>query len=217
MSSSEDVKTLFRRFGGEPETYQEVVRDRDTLKSLGKWTMLAQVELNNPQMAPSVRRTVTGNATRTLLQTTHTEIAAASLAVSAPASVTVVVPPAAPVVPPAPQVPAQPIPTPQPVIARAAWAAKPLEMTPHTLAPIAAPVLPPTVVATLPLTPRPEIAPRLSALAARLKAPVEAPVAEMQALEATNRSHSLTGLFGRLSKPQPQNPLPGVLRRKFTK
>jgi hypothetical protein len=211
MSSSEDVKTLFRRFGGEPDTYQEVVRDRDTLKSLGKWTMLAQVELNNPQMVPSVRRTVKGNATRTLLETTHAEIAAASLAVPAPAPVNVAASPAVPVVPSAPQpVAAQHIQVPQPVIARAAWTLNPPRTMPHTLAPIAAPVLPPTV-ATLP--PAPEAAPRLSALAARLKAPVEVPEAE----EATNRSHSLTGLFGRLSRPQPQSPLPGVLRRKFTK
>jgi hypothetical protein len=64
MNASEDVKVLFRRFGGEANSYQEVVRERAAGVALGKWTMLGQVDLLQPQNVESVRRTVKMPAVR---------------------------------------------------------------------------------------------------------------------------------------------------------
>jgi resuscitation-promoting factor RpfA len=64
MNASEDVKILFRRFGGEANTYQEVVRERAAGQALGKWAMLGQVDILQPQIVESVRRGVTTSATR---------------------------------------------------------------------------------------------------------------------------------------------------------
>ena len=203
MSSSEDVKTLFRRFGGEPGTYQEVVRERQTLQSLNKWTMLGQVELNHPQTIPSARRTVKGSAVRPLLEETYPEIAEV-LAVehsiaSPPAAISVPIsaPPTVAVHQEHKLVAATPA-TP-----RAAWVAAPrVQPSVETVAPILASESKP--------------APRISPLAARLKAPIAAP-ATTDTVEAKNGQHSLVGLFGRLSKPQLPSPQAGVLRRKFIK
>lgn len=56
--SSEDVKMLFRRFGGEVNTYQEVVRERNAEASRVKWPMLNSVEPLQALNAPSVHQTV---------------------------------------------------------------------------------------------------------------------------------------------------------------
>lgn len=195
MSSSEDVKTLFRRFGGQPDTYQEVVRERQTLQSLNKWTMLGQVELNQPQAIPSARRAVKGSAVRPLLEEIYPEVTEVSAMVAVPAPSPTTVASAAPssVVPVQSALkPAHAVPP------RAAWVA-PAQATP--LSQLQAPAS--------------AITPRTSPLAARLKAPIEAPAVDV--IKAQNNSHSLVGLFGRLSKPQPPSPPAGVLRRKFTK
>lgn len=210
MSSSEDVKTLFRRFGGEPDTYQEVVRERQTLQSLNKWTMLGQVELNHPQAIPSARRAVKGSAVRPLLEETYQEVTEVPAVVAVPAPSPIAAPVAS--VTPSSIEPVQPALRPvQTTPPRAAWATTPRSQpqatptshvqTEAALEPIQVPVS--------------AITPRTSPLAARLKAPIEAPVVE--AVKAQNDSHSLVGLFGRLSKPQLPPPSAGVLRRKFTK
>lgn len=64
MNASEDVKILFRRFGGEANSYQEVVRERAAGQALGKWAMLGQVDILHPQTVQSVHRSVTTAATR---------------------------------------------------------------------------------------------------------------------------------------------------------
>jgi resuscitation-promoting factor RpfA len=64
MNASEDVKILFRRFGGEANSYQEVVRERAAGQALGKWAMLGQVDILHPQTVQSVHRSVTTSATR---------------------------------------------------------------------------------------------------------------------------------------------------------
>lgn len=64
MNASEDVKVLFRRFGGEANSYQEVVRERAAGVALGKWTMLGQVDILQPQTVESVRRVVKMPAVR---------------------------------------------------------------------------------------------------------------------------------------------------------
>ena len=58
MSTSEDVKTLFRRFGGQADSYQEVVREDQATQSLGRWSMLGQVDVGRPQAIPSARRAI---------------------------------------------------------------------------------------------------------------------------------------------------------------
>lgn len=57
-SSSEDVKMLFRRFGGEAGTYQEVVRERNAEASRVKWPMLNSVEPMQALNAPAVHQMV---------------------------------------------------------------------------------------------------------------------------------------------------------------
>jgi hypothetical protein len=213
MSSSEDVKTLFRRFGGEPDTYQEVVRERQTLQSLNKWTMLGQVELNHPQAIPSARRAVKGSAVRHLLEETYQEVTEvpAVIAVLAPSPIAArgfSAPPSSSIEPVQPALKPAVVQTTPP---RAAWVAIPRSPSQAT----------PTVHANTETAPEPiqvsvsAITPRTSPLAARLKAPIEAPAIEV--VKAQSNSHSLVGLFGRLSKPQLPPPSVGVLRRKFTK
>ncbi len=202
MSSSEDVKTLFRRFGGEPDTYQEVVRERQTLQSLNKWTMLGQVELNHPQTIPSARRTVKGSAVRPLLEETYPEVAEV-LAVE-------------PVLAYPPAETSVPIYAPPMVAAHQEH--KPAAAAPATPSParVAAPRVQPSVETAAPiLASESKLTPRILPLAARLKAPIA--LATTDTVEATNSQHSLIGLFGRLSKPQPPSPQAGVLRRKFIK
>ncbi|MBK7656489.1 MAG: hypothetical protein IPJ18_17020 [Betaproteobacteria bacterium] len=64
MTTSEDVKTLFRRFGGQPETYQEVVREDLAEHSLGKWPMLGQVNLQKVEFIPAAKQIIQTVATR---------------------------------------------------------------------------------------------------------------------------------------------------------
>ena len=64
MTTSEDVKTLFRRFGGQAETYQEVVREDLAEHSLGKWPMLGQVNLQKVDLIPAAKQTIKTVATR---------------------------------------------------------------------------------------------------------------------------------------------------------
>lgn len=55
---SEDVKALFRRFGGEVGTYQEVVRERNAESSRAKWPMLGNIQPLQALNAPSVNQSV---------------------------------------------------------------------------------------------------------------------------------------------------------------
>ena len=56
MSKSEDVQTLFRRFGGNASTYQEVVSRDQVTQAEAKWPILGMINPTANQEAPSVRR-----------------------------------------------------------------------------------------------------------------------------------------------------------------
>lgn len=56
MSKSEDVQTLFRRFGGNASTYQEVVSRDQVTQAEAKWPILGMINPTASQEAPSVRR-----------------------------------------------------------------------------------------------------------------------------------------------------------------
>ena len=56
MSKSEDVQTLFRRFGGNASTYQEVVSRDQVTQAESKWPILGLINPAANQEAPSVRR-----------------------------------------------------------------------------------------------------------------------------------------------------------------
>lgn len=56
MSKSEDVQTLFRRFGGNASTYQEVVSRDQVTQAESKWPILGLINPTANQEAPSVRR-----------------------------------------------------------------------------------------------------------------------------------------------------------------
>lgn len=56
MSKSEDVKTLFRRFGGSASTYQEIVSHDQVTLAEQKWPMLGQINPSAHQEAPSAQR-----------------------------------------------------------------------------------------------------------------------------------------------------------------
>ena len=55
MSASEDITNLFRKFGGEPEQYQELSRDHAAQESRARWPLLASVHLAGNALAPSVK------------------------------------------------------------------------------------------------------------------------------------------------------------------
>lgn len=54
MSRAEDVSTLFRRFGGNAETYQEIVAMEQVDAAVSKWPMLDQIRVQIHPSAPSV-------------------------------------------------------------------------------------------------------------------------------------------------------------------
>lgn len=56
MSKSEDVKALFRRFGGNASSYREIVSQDQAGEAEQKWPMLRQIDPANHEEAPSVRR-----------------------------------------------------------------------------------------------------------------------------------------------------------------
>lgn len=53
MSRAEDVNTLFRRFGGNAETYQEIVAMQQVESAVSKWPMLDQIRVQIHPSAPS--------------------------------------------------------------------------------------------------------------------------------------------------------------------
>ncbi len=64
MSQSEDVKTLFRRFGGSASSYQEVVSKDQVAQAEEKWPMLGLISPSQSQEAPSVKRAVPSASVR---------------------------------------------------------------------------------------------------------------------------------------------------------
>jgi hypothetical protein len=53
MSRAEDVNTLFRRFGGDAGTYQEIVATQQVDSAVSKWPMLDQIRVQITPTAPS--------------------------------------------------------------------------------------------------------------------------------------------------------------------
>lgn len=51
MSKADDVNTLFRRFGGDASTYQEVVAEQQVHTAVARWPMLDQI---SPSVRPHV-------------------------------------------------------------------------------------------------------------------------------------------------------------------
>ena len=64
MSKSEDVQTLFRRFGGNASTYQEVVSRDQVAQAESKWPILGLINPTANQEAPSVRRSSVAPSSR---------------------------------------------------------------------------------------------------------------------------------------------------------
>ena len=55
MSKSEDINTLFRRFGGDANSYQEIVAGELADVAEQKWPILGQVRLQAPLLLPLAR------------------------------------------------------------------------------------------------------------------------------------------------------------------
>jgi hypothetical protein len=55
---SDDVKTLFRRFGGEASTYKEVNQEQHNKHVESKWPMLMSIDPDRALVVPSVKRAV---------------------------------------------------------------------------------------------------------------------------------------------------------------
>ena len=242
MTTSEDVKTLFRRFGGQPETYQEVVREDLAEHSLGKWPMLGQVNLQKIDSIPSARQTIHTAATRpyseslaeataehiqaikhaTLMQRERASEPAA--AQPAPQPIPEVAPTTSQRFAPRTEVPANP---PAVYSHKAVHATSPL----NSHAPV--PAAPPAAmrVSSIP-APRPEpvvevapaivaeaaamAAPAVSGLAARFRAQA-APASIPQNPPAPPAAQSLHGLFGRLAHSTVADQGASVLKRKLIK
>ncbi len=52
--AAEDVKALFRRFGGSTESYQEVIRDQAAAASRSRWPLLEKIDVSRATSAPPV-------------------------------------------------------------------------------------------------------------------------------------------------------------------
>jgi hypothetical protein len=244
MTTSEDVKTLFRRFGGQPETYQEVVREDLAEHSLGKWPMLGQVNLQKIELIPAAKQTIKTVATRpyseSLAVATAGKLAVADYVAShryaeplrepLPVAAPAYEPPRSPVA----RAPAEPNPAPVAVtptvvapVKAAMQAAAVVQEAMHAASSGAVrvsalpqvslplPSAPAVVVAAAALpTPRAEQA--VSGLAARFRAQA-APVATPTPELAELPPQSLHGLFGRLAQSQTKaQAAVGLLKRKLT-
>lgn len=244
MTTSEDVKTLFRRFGGQPETYQEVVREDLAEHSLGKWPMLGQVNLQKIELIPAAKQTIKTVATRpyseSLAVATAGKLAVADYVAShryaepvrEPSSVAApaYVPPRSAVVRPpveanaasvamAPVVAAQvKAPVQAPTVTHETVQASPSGAVRVSALPQASLPLPSTqavLVATAPL-PIPRTDQAVSGLAARFRAQA-ASVATPTPELAELPPQSLHGLFGRLAQSQTKaQAAVGLLKRKLT-
>jgi hypothetical protein len=212
MSAAEDVKTLFRRFGGEAETYQEVVREGQAIKAIERWSMLGQVDVGRPQAIPSARRAISTSETRHSLEVDEAPFPVAPTA-------------AVPVIKAPEPAPASVATLADPLPARTAMTSRPRANAPTPVTKKPAPSQPARLRQTVaPSMPRqaPKPAPRLaaatapketSALSARLRSPSRSqPVA---APNAPAKDHSLPGLFSRLSGTTSTKTKPGALQRKF--
>lgn len=58
MSKADDVNTLFRRFGGDASTYQEVGAEQQVDSAMARWPMLDQI---SPRIRPHVPAGVAAN------------------------------------------------------------------------------------------------------------------------------------------------------------
>ena len=220
MSTSEDVKTLFRRFGGQADSYQEVVREDQAAQSLGRWTMLGQVDVGRPQAIPSARRAIKTAETRHGPEVDEVQLP--------PEPVTAVV-----VAPPPDNTPTALVATPSradrpdPLGPRSPMTPRQRASAPKTVASKPVPTQAagrrrPVGFSTPQPTPQPdaqaEPAPAtrgVSPLAARLKSP--APARPSTGTHTPATDNSLPGLFSRLSGTPSPKTKPGVLQRKFNK
>lgn len=223
MSGSEDVKTLFRRFGGQAETYQEVVREDQAVQSLGRWTMLGQVDVGRPQAIPSARRAIKTAETR------HNPEIDEPIPSPEPQAPTTVVSPPDKVLKAVVAIVAAPSNADRPDSAGPRSALAPRQRASAPVAAASKPSLAQAVVQPRQsgfLTPRQPSKPdvqieptpatkRISPLAARLKTPTAAQHATMKSAATTD--NSLPGLFNRLSGTSSPKTKPGVLKRKLNK
>lgn len=226
MSASEDVKTLFRRFGGEAETYQEVVREDQAVKSLGRWAMLGQVDVGRTQSIPSARRAIKTSETRHSLETDELPVLVAPAfplpAMTQPEAIPTARVATASVAAPADPVPSRTVMAPRPranaprlrANAPRPVAAAPAATQPARQSQTAMPSAPRATPKAAPGLAPAETPKRVSALAARLK-----PKATQQTVapppNAPTKDHSLPGLFSRLSGTSSPKLKPGPLQRKF--
>lgn len=96
MSKSEDVQTLFRRFGGNASTYQEVVSRDQVAQAETKWPILGLINPTANQEAPSVRRPSVPPSSRQNQPQSGGSLPVGGLTQSAPLVDTVLNHPAAP-------------------------------------------------------------------------------------------------------------------------
>ncbi|MGI4813207.1 MAG: cellulose biosynthesis protein BcsP [Janthinobacterium lividum] len=54
MTASEDISNLFRKFGGEEDGYQEIVKQDQASESRARWPLLSAVNLSDNAVAPAV-------------------------------------------------------------------------------------------------------------------------------------------------------------------
>lgn len=58
MKSPDDISSLFKMLGENPEHYQEIVRDVDAHKSRERWPLLAAIQASETQQSrPAMQRT----------------------------------------------------------------------------------------------------------------------------------------------------------------
>lgn len=133
MSKAEDINTLFRRFGGNAETYQEIVEGELAGAAEQKWPMLGQLRPQAHREAPAARKGAVAIGERQV----HAFMDPPRYAVTSPAEPAAIVP----------MVPAPVVLAPPPAAVRA-----PLQ------APVPAPVVAPVVAVEQPSCVEPPVA-----------------------------------------------------------
>ena len=89
MSKAEDVGTLFRRFGGDASTYQEVVAEQQVDSAMGRWPLLEQINPRARAAAQPLVQQAVAAATRVHHAVADATAAPLTRSGAAPASVSV--------------------------------------------------------------------------------------------------------------------------------
>jgi hypothetical protein len=209
MSSSDDINTLFRRFGGKSDSYQEIVARDQVGSAQKKWPLLGQILPAGTREAPATQRAAPGDLTERRAGSSEARGFVPAAAVAPPSAEPALMRRSA-------KVASEPVAHPAPLLSPARR--EPVAAPPAAPVPVPAPLVRGASVAGA----APKTGP-LAGVGARSapkgrKAPVQPEAAPSKAAPVAG-SPGLQEMFGRLvpRAPQPDAAAPAAPKKKALK